>query len=141
MLELGLTFDFGQMIIDNEIAAMNRRYNYRVDSLWTPVARYLAALPEKYDESLAYDRYLDARRTQVDMLTRLVTAVRALLTPEQRRKLPPQVVNTLDPRYLALIRSGNGTYVGAAGPSMMFFGGGMEFAAMAAMESVVIMHR
>ena len=25
MLELGLTFDFGQMVIDNEIARMNRR--------------------------------------------------------------------------------------------------------------------
>jgi trimethylamine---corrinoid protein Co-methyltransferase len=25
MLELGLTFDFGQMVVDNEIAAMNRR--------------------------------------------------------------------------------------------------------------------
>ncbi|HVE35566.1 MAG TPA: TonB-dependent receptor, partial [Gemmatimonadaceae bacterium] len=32
----------------DSIAAMNRRYNYRSDSLWAPVSRYFASLPEKY---------------------------------------------------------------------------------------------
>jgi hypothetical protein len=115
----------------DSIAAMNRRYTYRADSLWTPVARYMAALPNQYDEGEAYDRYIRARRTQVDMLTRIVAAVRELLTPEQRRKLPAPIINLLDPRYLALIRNGTGMYLagGGFGPAMgdvMMMGGGME---------------
>jgi hypothetical protein len=96
----------------DSIAAMNRRYLYRADSLWRPVAQYLAELPVQYDEGEAYDRYIRARHAQIDMLARLVRAVRELLTPGQRRKLPAAVVNQLDPRYLALIRNGTGMYVG-----------------------------
>jgi hypothetical protein len=106
----------------DSIASMNRRYTYRVDSLWAPVARYFATLPTQFQEDMAYDRYIEARRAQIDMLMNLAPAVRALLTPEQRRKLPAFIVNILDPRYLALIRSGTGTYVsgvGSAGPLFM----------------------
>jgi hypothetical protein len=99
----------------DSIASMNRRYTYRADSLWTPVARYMAALPNRYDGGEAYDRYIRARRTQIDMLTRIVTAVRELLTPEQLRKLPSPVVNLLDPRYLALVRNGTGMYLAGGG--------------------------
>ena len=95
----------------DSIAAMNRRYTYRTDSIWAPVARYFAALPARFDEELVYDRYLEARRAQIDMLMRLVPAIRSLLTSEQRRRLPPQVVNVLDPRYLESVRNGTGTYV------------------------------
>jgi hypothetical protein len=95
----------------DSIAAMNRRYTYRTDSIWAPVARYFAELPARFDEALVYDRYLEARRAQIDMLMRLVPAIRTLLTSEQRRRLPPQVVNALDPRYLESVRSGTGTYV------------------------------
>ena len=98
----------------DSIAAMNRRYTYRTDSIWVPVARYLASLPTNFDEGLAYDRYLQARHAQIDMLTRLVPVIRGLLTPEQRRKLPGQIVNVLDPRYLVSIRNGTGLYVGGA---------------------------
>jgi hypothetical protein len=38
----------------DSIASMNRRYTYRADSLWTPVARELAALPEQFGERRAY---------------------------------------------------------------------------------------
>jgi hypothetical protein len=115
----------------DSIASMNRRYTYRADSLWTPVARYLATLPKDYNDDEAYARYLNARRTQVDMLTEIVQAVRQLLTPEQRRKLPAAVLNTMDPRYLALIRDGNRMFVAGSGlapigiPEMMFMGGEM----------------
>ena len=108
----------------DSIASMNRRYTYRADSLWAPVARYFATLPTRFDEGAAYDRYLDARRAQVDMLSELVPTVRALLTAEQRRKLPAFVVNLLDPRYLASVRSGSGLYIGGGGIN---FGGGGEF--------------
>ena len=96
----------------DSIASMNRRYNYRSDSLWAPVARYLATLPAVYAENEAFDRYISARRTQVDMLMQIVPALHDLLTPEQRRKLPQLVVNILDPRYLVSIRNGTSLYVG-----------------------------
>ena len=99
----------------DSIAAMNRRFTYRTDSIWVPVARYLAALPARFDEGAAYDRYLQARHAQIDMLIGLVPTIRALLTDEQRRKLPPQIVNVLDPRYLVSVRNGTGLYVGGAG--------------------------
>ena len=99
----------------DSIAVMNRRYTYRSDSIWAPVARYFGALGMTYDKGDAYDRYIHARRAQVDMLMRIVPAVNALLTPAQRRKLPPQVVNALDPRYLLSIRNGTNTFVGGGG--------------------------
>jgi hypothetical protein len=99
----------------DSIAAMNRRYTYRTDSIWAPVSKYLSELPERYDESLVYDRYLQARHAQIDMLIRLVPALRALLTDEQRRKLPTQMANVLDPRYLISVRNGTGTYIGGGG--------------------------
>jgi hypothetical protein len=115
----------------DSIAVMNRRYTYRVDSLWAPLARHFAALGATYDIDDAYDRYVRARRAQVDMLMRIAPAVIELLTPAQRRKLPPQVVNALDKRYLLAIRNGNYTFVGGSGasnPGQSFsFGPGVEF--------------
>jgi hypothetical protein len=107
----------------DSIAAMNRRYTYRTDSIWTPVAKYLSELPERYDEGLAYDRYLKARHAQIDMLISIVPTIRSLLTDEQRRKLPQQIVNILDPRYLISVRNGTGLYVGGGS----FGGGGPNF--------------
>ena len=107
----------------DSIAAMNRRYTYRTDSIWAPVARYFAGLPTQFDKAAVYDRYLDARRAQVDMLMQMVPAIRELLTAEQRRRLPGQIVNVLDPRYLLSVRNGTGTYVGGSGQQ---FGGGPQ---------------
>jgi hypothetical protein len=108
----------------DSIASMNRRYTYRADSLWTPVARHFATLPAEYDSDAAYDRYIAARRAQIDMLSEMVTAVRQLLTPAQRRKLPATVINYLDPRTLALVRNGTGMYVTGAGGGPIMMGGG-----------------
>ena len=108
----------------DSIAVMNRRYAYRTDSLWTPVARYIAALPKDYKQDDAFARYLRARRTQVDLLMGYVKAVDALLSPEQKRKLPAQIVQYLDPRFLDLVRDGTGLYVSAASNSGVFFAGG-----------------
>jgi hypothetical protein len=66
---------------------------------------------------------LRARRAQVDLLTGTVKAVRDLLTDEQMRKLPAQITQYLDPRFLALVRDGTGLYVGSGGFSGSFFGG------------------
>jgi hypothetical protein len=112
----------------DSIASMNRRYTYRSDSLWAPVGRYLAALPTRFDADAAFDRYLQARRAQVDLLMHIAPAIRDLLTKEQRRKLPQSVVNILDKRYLLAIRDGIGLYVsgtgfsgGGGGPASTFF--------------------
>ena len=43
----------------------------RLDSIWTPVATYLAALPLTYDREAAYQRYREAREASVDVLIRL----------------------------------------------------------------------
>jgi hypothetical protein len=99
----------------DSIAAMNRRYTYRADSLWRPVARYLAELPDQYDDVEAYRRYIRARHQQVDLLLPVVAAVRELLTPAQRRRLPTGVTRMLDPQYLALIRNGTGMYIAGSG--------------------------
>jgi hypothetical protein len=99
----------------DSIASMNRRYMYQSDSIWAPVSVYLAGLPNEYDEGAAYQRFLDAREAQVDMLVRIVPVIRGLLTDEQRRRLPASVGSLLDPRYLALVRGGTGMYVSGTG--------------------------
>jgi len=110
----------------DSIASMNRRYAYRADSIWSGAARYLAGLPTRYRDDDAYDRYLRARRAQIDLLLDVSKSLRALLTAEQRRKLPAFVLVSLDPRYLESIRNGNGIYVTAAssGGGGMFYEGG-----------------
>ena len=113
----------------DSMAAMNRTYTYRADSLWTDIARDFAGLPRKYDEQRAYSQYLMARRQQVQMLTTMTSAVRDLLTREQRRKLPPYIVSMLDPRYLMLVRDGTSLYISGGGmgfmPSESFIFSGM----------------
>jgi hypothetical protein len=103
----------------DSIATMNRRYVVSLDSIWSPVAKYLAALPDSYNKDEAYSRYQRAREASVDMLIRVVPDIKRLLTPEQRRKLPTFIASYLDTRYLASIRSG--TAGGGNGP-MMFPG-------------------
>jgi hypothetical protein len=116
----------------DSIAAMNRRYTYRTDSIWAPVAKWFASLPKNYDDDAAYDRYLQARHAQLDMLRKLAPAVHSLLTKEQRRKLPANIVNIMDERYLDAIRNGSGMYVstgsltqGSSGAFMSFGPGEM----------------
>ena len=105
----------------DSIATMNRRYVISLDSIWSPVAKYLAALPDKYDKDDAYAHYQRAREASVDLLIKLVPQIKSLLTSEQRRKLPSFVSSYLDTRYLASIRSGT---AGASNGPMMFPGGG-----------------
>ena len=108
----------------DSLAVLNRRYTYQSDSLWSPVGRYFAGLPANYDEGEAFDRYMRARRAQIDMMLQIAPLVQGLLTKEQKRKLPTQILNIMDPRYLHSIRNGTATFVGgSSGPSPMFFGG------------------
>jgi carboxypeptidase family protein len=104
----------------DSVATLNRSYVIRLDSIWSPVTKYLAALPDNYDHDEAYHRYQRAREASVDMLIKLAPEINQLLTPGQRRKLPSYVASYLDTRYLASIRSGT---AGATASMMMLPGG------------------
>lgn len=112
----------------DSLATLNRWYLIRLDSIWTPAAKYLASLPEGYDQGEAYDRYRRARESSVDLLLKIVPDVRALLTPAQRRMLPDFLLAYLDTQYLASVRSGtagtSGFFPGAGGGGVPSFGGG-----------------
>jgi hypothetical protein len=122
----------------DSIAAMNRRYNYRADSLWAPVTRYFATLPEKYHEDEAFDRYRQARHAQIDMLLKVVPVLNELLTSDQKRKLPQLVVNVLDPRYLVSIRDGTSLYVGGSSPLSGFAFSAAGMVEMMAVSGMVL---
>ncbi|MDF1502541.1 TonB-dependent receptor [Roseisolibacter sp. H3M3-2] len=105
----------------DSIATLNRWFTIRSDSIWTPVTKYLGALPDDYDHGAAYDRWLRARQASIDLLARLAPHVRGLLTADQHRRLPAFVAGYLEPRYLASIRSGTASFTGGG---MMMGGGG-----------------
>ena len=111
----------------DSIASMNRTYTIRLDSIWTPVARYLAALPAEYDQGQAFHEYTMARQASVDLLMAVAPSLNSLLTADQKRKLPALVASHLDRRYLAGIRSGTAGNTGGGvfmGGFMGGFGGG-----------------
>ena len=126
----------------DSIASINRWYSIRNDSIWTPVAKYFGALPDRYDASAAYDRYITARHATIDLLTKIGPEVKGLLTEEQRRKLPAFVASYLEPRYLASIRSGTATFVGGMFPGMgspvTIGGGGNVFVGAGGGSQVII---
>jgi hypothetical protein len=101
----------------DSLATLNRYYVLRSDSIWTPVARFLADLPDRYNHDDAYHRYRQAREQTVDMLIAIAPGIRKLLTPEQIRILPTSLVSFLDKRTLQGMRSGT------SGGNQ--FGGGM----------------
>jgi hypothetical protein len=90
----------------DSVATLNRWYLVRLDSIWGPVARDYAALPDDYNRGAAYARYKRAREGSVDLLIKLAPALSGLLTPAQKRKLPALTAAHLDRRYLAAVRSG-----------------------------------
>ena len=110
----------------DSLATMNRRYTIFLDSVWTPVARDFAKLPDAYSRGAAYDRYQRAREASIDRLIALAPVIKGLLTAEQFRRVPSFVASTLDKRYLVSIRSGTAGS-GSAGPFQMGgFGGGAQ---------------
>lgn len=112
----------------DSLATMNRRYTVRLDSIWAPLAKEYATLPDVFDHDRVYDKYVRAREASIDMLRAYAPAVRKLLTAEQYRKLPPFLSTALDDRYLKSIRSGTAGGGGGAFPQMggsqMIMGGG-----------------
>ncbi|MEO8560642.1 MAG: carboxypeptidase-like regulatory domain-containing protein [bacterium] len=118
----------------DSLASMNRSYTVSLDSIWMPLAKHLAELPQRYDQGEAYERYTVARKASVDLLVAIAPTINALLTDAQRRKLPALVASHLDARYLAGVRSGTaggsaggafgGGFIGGGGTGTVFIGGG-----------------
>jgi hypothetical protein len=104
----------------DSVAVLNRWFTLHLDSIWNPVVKYLAALPDNYDQDGAYDRFKRAREASVDLLLRIAPDVHGVLTSEQRRKLPPFISNYLDTRFLSATRSGTAGF----GQGMMMIPGG-----------------
>jgi hypothetical protein len=108
-----------------------------LDSIWTPVAKYLAALPDRYVQREAYARYKAAREANVDALIALAPSIKSLLTRAQFRALSPSLTPYLDTRYLASIRSGTaGAGLGALLPN----GAPLPSGATDAASAVIMMH-
>jgi hypothetical protein len=105
----------------DSLATMNRRYTIALDSLWSPVVKYWEEMPKDYNQGEAYGSYTHAREASVDLLIALAPRINALLTDEQKRRLPPLVASHIDTRYLTGIRSGTaggssgGVFVGIPG--------------------------
>jgi hypothetical protein len=113
MLRLADSLELTPLQADS-IAVLNRRFAVQLDSIWTPVAQYLAALPTEYARREAYARYKSAREATVDLLIAVSPAIKSLLTPVQTRRIPALVAPYLDRRYLASVRSGTaGSGLGA----------------------------
>jgi hypothetical protein len=102
----------------DSIAILNKAYGRIIDSIWTPVAKYLADLPEKYDLGQAYDRVREAENKSLDQMAIYGPAAKQLLTPEQVRKLPPFIALFLDNQAIRQVRPGR-----AGGGRGGFFGG------------------
>jgi hypothetical protein len=112
----------------DSLATMNRWYLIRLDSIWSPLTKELAALPDNYNREQVYEKYTKARQGSVDLLIKLAPRMNKLLTKEQKRKLPAFIASYLDLRYLASIRNGTaGTGFGLPGgftPGAIGGGGG-----------------
>ncbi|MEK7401113.1 MAG: TonB-dependent receptor [Gemmatimonadota bacterium] len=113
----------------DSIATMNRGYLIKLDQVWTPIVKEFAVLPDTFEHDEAYHRYIVARRRTVDLMRDLAPHIRALLTADQYRRIPPFVASYLDSRYLATIRSGTAGF--GSGLPGGFMPGGMEQVIMA----------
>jgi hypothetical protein len=99
----------------DSLATMSRRYTRLVDSLWTPAAKELAAMPKNYDRTAAQARLIAAREKAIGYLIVAAPTARDMLTKGQLRVLSSFIANMLEPRYLELLRNG------MAGSEGLFF--------------------
>ncbi|HTR79466.1 MAG TPA: hypothetical protein VMH39_15215, partial [Gemmatimonadaceae bacterium] len=89
----------------DSISTLNRYFTTRQDSIWAPIAQYLAALPNKYNDDDAYAHYVAGREATIDLLLAIGPKIDGLLSADQRRRLPAQAEQWLDPHFLKLMRS------------------------------------
>jgi hypothetical protein len=104
--------------VADSIAILNKTYGKVIDSIWTPVAKYLAGLPNNYDLDEAYTKVRDAQNRSLDQMAIYGPAAKKLLTDEQIRKLPAYIALFLDNQAIRQVRPGR-----AGGGRGGFFGG------------------
>ncbi len=89
----------------DSLATLSTKFSRYADSVWTPAATTLAGQPDRYSHSEVYQQYVAAREQTMDYLIAIAPDMRGLLTSEQKRKLPPIILNYLDDRVLKFLRS------------------------------------
>jgi hypothetical protein len=92
--------------VSDSIAILNKRYSAIIDSIWAPIAKYLAALPEKYNLDEAYEKVTGAQNKSLDQMQIFGPAAKQLLSDEQIRKLPPFIALFLDAKAIRNVRPG-----------------------------------
>jgi hypothetical protein len=110
---LGLSND-----VADSIAILNKAYGKKIDSIWTPVSKYLAGLPDKFNLDEAYEQVRTAQNKSLDQMAIFGPSAKKLLTAEQIRKLPPYIALFLDNQAIRNLRPGR-----AGGGRGGFFGG------------------
>ena len=75
-----------------------------MDSIYTPLANYLASLGERYDLDAAMDRVEEARDRATDRIVRTAREARAILTDAQFRQLPTFVQLQFDEDFVRRAR-------------------------------------
>jgi hypothetical protein len=69
----------------DSVAALNRWYTVRLDSVWTPIAKEFAELPANYSQDAAYARYREGREASVDLLIKVVPHLKGMLSSAQHQ--------------------------------------------------------
>jgi Carboxypeptidase regulatory-like domain len=108
----------------DSLIRMNKEFTNSVDSIWTPIAKYLVELPDKFDIHDAYDHVSQGQNATIDLLVAYAPRVKGLLTTAQIRELPPFLAAFLDPTTLREIRPGRAFGFGGGGGGGGGFGGG-----------------
>jgi hypothetical protein len=91
----------------DSIAVLNKAYTNYQDSLWTPIARYLANLPNDYDPDEAWARVKEGFNKNIERLAVMGPAAKGLLTKQQINALPPLLNQLLDEHAIRAMRPGN----------------------------------
>jgi hypothetical protein len=89
----------------DSLATLSTKFSRYADSVWAPAAKALEAEPDRYSHGDAYRQYVSARERTMDYLIAVAPDLRSLITDEQKRKLPPLILNYLDDRVLKFLRS------------------------------------
>jgi hypothetical protein len=99
----------------DSIAMINKSFQQFQDSLWQPLAKYLAELPNDYNADEAWARVKDTWYKALDRLAILGPKARNLLTDDQYRMLPSLIANQLDADQIRNQRPGNAAGQARAG--------------------------
>ena len=108
----------------DSLIRMNKQFTAAVDSIWTPISKYLAALPQEFDVTEAFTHVSTGQNATIDLLLAYAPRVKALLTPDQFRQLPTFLAAFLDPQTLRELRPGMAFGFGGFGGGGGGMGGG-----------------